>query len=128
MLVVGPSDVEAVRIGEPVRVAVGGGVDQMHRGPFRNHGAADLDIGGDAAAGEELHRGLQPLDLFDRAGQKMWPVAHLVVGTGVAQKCQHTVGDGVDRRVVPGDQQQYRIGQHLPDRHRAVGAVVVQQS
>ena len=86
---------------------------------------ADLDVGGDAAAREELDGRLQPQDLLDRLRDQFRLLAEQVERLGVAQQEQHTVRDGVDRRVVPGDQQQHRVGRGFLGRHRPVRTVLV---
>src|SRR3954462_12134537 len=66
VLVVRALDIELLGVREPLGIAVGRAVQQVHRGSRRDHGPADFDVGGNAAAGEELHGRLQPQYLFDR--------------------------------------------------------------
>src|SRR6478752_4545410 len=66
VLVVRALDVELLGVGGSLGVAVGRAVQQVHRRASGDDDPADLDIGGDAAAGEELDGRLQPQNLFDR--------------------------------------------------------------
>ena len=86
VLVVLALDVELLRVREALRVAVGGAVQQMHRRARRDDSAPDLDVGGDAAAGEELDGRLQPQHLFDRLRDQFGLLAQQLERLGVAKQ------------------------------------------
>ena len=55
----------------------------MHRRALRDDGAADLDVGGRAAAGEELDGRLQPQDFLDGLGNQFGPLAQQSSDSGL---------------------------------------------
>ena len=127
VLVVFTFRVELVRVGEAPRVAVGRAVHQEDGRALGNCRAGDLDVGQGRAAGEELHRGLQPQRFLNRTGNLIGPAAQQLDGPGVAQHGEHAVRDQVDRGVMTGDEQQDRVVHNLAGRHRPVGSVIVHQ-
>ena len=107
------------------RVAVGGAVQQVHRRSRGDDGPADLDISGDTATREELHRRLQPQDFLDRLRDQFRLLVEQFDRLGISQQHQHAVRDGVDRRIVSGDQQKHRVRRSFLGSHRPIGAVLV---
>ena len=102
VLVGRPPDVEAVRVGELVRVAVRGGEPDDHLVAGRDRDAADLRVAGRRAP--EVPDGMRVAQhLLDRARDELRLAAEQLPLVGVAGEGGKTRGDRLPGRLVPGD-------------------------
>ena len=107
------SDVEAIRIGEPGRVAVGGREHAPHLRVLAQHDAAELDVGVQDARGQD-DRPVEAQALLDRARDQLGLRAQpRELGRDGRMSCAHAVADEPDGGLEAGDEEADRLRQQL---------------
>src|SRR5262249_10505204 len=101
-------DVEAIRLGEDLRIAIRRREHPPDAGVPRDDLAAELDVGVEDARGQD-HRPVVAQALCDRARDERGPGAQLRELVGMPKEGAHAVPDQADRRLEPGDQEPYRL-------------------
>ena len=100
------SEVELVRPLEPLRIAVGAAVQEPHHVAARELHAAMLKVLEHEAV-KELQRRVVAEQFLDRGGDQGGLVSQSCHLRGIAQEREQAVAGAVDRRLVPGIEQQH---------------------
>ena len=116
----GPRHVQAVRLVEGLRIAVGGAQRQDGGRAAPERDAVHFAVVDDAPQ-IELHRGIEAQQLLHRGRDPARVLAQQPHLLRVLQERQHAVADQVGRGLVAGDEQQPQHGQHLALRQRVAG-------
>src|SRR5881628_3460769 len=103
--VVGPGEVETIRVGELGGIAIRSADEGHHHLTLADRPAADRDVRARDAR-SALHGTIVAQQLLDGTPDEPGRLAEPTELAGMAQECQGPVADQVDRRLVAGDEQE----------------------
>lgn len=107
VLVVRPLGIEAIRIREPRWIAVARRQREGDEDAFGNGRPRDGDLLERRPVRQEVNRRLVPKKLLHRADDEIGLAPEPLENVRVTQERQHSVRDEIDRRLVPGDEQEH---------------------